>query len=99
MKRTKILDLYGFLRDAGVVESQYDFSRLCGRSPSYASSLKSQGKEISLAAMASLARNLGSRSQRASTDAERESLQWASSMVEFEVYQVVKGRNEPVGDD
>lgn len=53
--------IYEQLRSSGVVHSQYEFSRLCGRCVSWFSSSRCQQREITTAALTNLAINLEAR--------------------------------------
>ena len=61
-----IKTLYTNLRNIGVVTSQYEFSRLCGRKKTWFSSIKSRNRTLSVAALYILARNLQRQSQQPS---------------------------------
>jgi hypothetical protein len=50
------------LKRLGIVETQYDLSRLCGRNPSYFSSMMSKGRGLKLGSLALLASRLQRRS-------------------------------------
>lgn len=50
------------LKRLGIVETQYDLSRLCGRNPSYFSSMMSKGHGLKLGSLALLASRLQRRS-------------------------------------
>lgn len=50
--------IYENTRSLGLVSSQYDFGRLCGRKDSWFSSCKSTGRPMTIAAMITLAVNL-----------------------------------------
>jgi hypothetical protein len=50
--------IYENTRSLGLVTSQYDFGRLCGRKESWFSSCKSSGRPMTVAAMITLAMNL-----------------------------------------
>ena len=50
------------LKRLGIVETQYDLSRLCGRNPSYFSSMMSKGHGLKLGSLMLLASRLQRRS-------------------------------------
>jgi hypothetical protein len=56
--------LYARLRASGVIQSQYEFSRLCGRQPTWYSSLKARGSTPSFFALYILAYNLRGKAAR-----------------------------------
>lgn len=56
----KWADIYTPLKAAGLVSTQADLSRLCGKAPSYASSRKSRGKQPSMDSLAHLQVSLDS---------------------------------------
>ena len=60
------LNIYQQLHKIGIVKSQYDFSRLCGRKKTWFSSIKSRNRALSVAALYILARNLQRQSQQPS---------------------------------
>ena len=50
--------IYDTMRSMGIVKSQYEFGRLCGRKESWLSCAKSENRSMSTAALVSLAVNL-----------------------------------------
>ena len=61
-----ITAIYQQLHKIGIVKSQYDFSRLCGRKKTWFSSIKSRNRALSVAALYTLAGNLKRQSQQPS---------------------------------
>ncbi|MDO8973820.1 DUF6626 family protein [Reyranella sp.] len=61
-----ITAIYHQLRDIGVVKSQYEFSKLCGRRNTWFSSIKARNRSASVSAVYTLANNLKSQAQRSS---------------------------------
>lgn len=61
-----ITAIYHQLHDIGVVKSQYEFSKLCGRRNTWFSSIKARNRSASVGAVYTLANNLKSQAQRSS---------------------------------
>lgn len=66
--------IYYLVCDAELAGSQYQFSRLCGRNPTWFASLAVRGLPISIAALATLAANVAMRAEEARDDARRMAL-------------------------
>lgn len=60
------VNIYQQLYQSGIVKSQYEFSRLCGRKKTWFSSIKCRHRTLSVAALYILARNLQRQSQQPS---------------------------------
>ena len=59
-----VTSLYTQLHEIGVVKSQYEFSRLCGRKNTWLSSIKAHRRPISVAALYTLSQNLKRKAQQ-----------------------------------
>jgi len=58
MKNLSDRSIYFAVRDAGIIASQKEFSRLCGRSPGWFAVLAARGLGMSITALGVLAANL-----------------------------------------
>lgn len=73
------------LKRLGVVETQYDFSRLCGKNPSYFSSMRAKGYGVKLSSLAFLSNRLRKRSSETANPTVSMVLHQANRMVEHAI--------------
>ena len=59
-----IAKLYSDLHDNGLVQSQYEFSKLCGRKKTWFSSIKCRNRPITIAALHALSLNLAAKARQ-----------------------------------
>ncbi len=50
--------IYGLVHEAGLADSQYQFSRLCGRNPTWFATIAARGLPMSIEALGTLAANV-----------------------------------------
>ena len=70
------------LKRLGVVKTQYDFSRLCGKNPSYFSSMRTKGFGLKLASLTFLSARLRKRSANVSDPKVSMVLSYADRVVQ-----------------
>ena len=70
------------LKRLGVVKTQYDFSRLCGKNPSYFSSMQTKGFGLKLASLTFLSARLRKRSANVSDPKVSMVLSYADRVVQ-----------------
>jgi len=86
--RDRLLTIYENTKGLGIVNSQYGFSRLCGRRQSWFSASISVGRPFSLSAMITLATALENLSK---TDIEREQCDKARQLINS-LWLIIKAR-------
>lgn len=70
MKNPVDRSIYGLVHEAGLADSQYQFSRLCGRNPTWFASVAARGLPMSIEALGTLAANVALNAEH-EQDAER----------------------------
>ena len=83
-----IQTLYECVRDLGLVSSQYEFGRLCGRKESWLSASKCLDRPMTLGALVTLAYNLERKSHDHSTVAKQRQIKDLTDTV----WMLVEGR-------
>ena len=66
--------VYQLVRDAGLARSQHQFSRLCGRNPTWFASIAVRGLPMSIAALGTLAASVAYRAEEERDDTRRNTL-------------------------
>ena len=79
--------IYDKLHDAGVVHSQYEFSRLCGRCVSWFASSRCQQREMSAAALSNLTISLEAKAMQQRNAAEAQRLRELAKGVRQELWR------------
>ena len=74
MKNFVDKSVYYLVRDAGLADSQYQFSRLCGRNPTWFASIAVRGLPMSIAALGTLAANVALKAEGEQDAAQRRRL-------------------------
>ena len=70
MKNPVDNSIYGLVHEAGLADSQYQFSRLCGRNPTWFATIAARGLRMSIEALGTLAANVALKAEH-EHDAER----------------------------
>ena len=70
------------LKKLGIVQTQYDFSRLCGKNPSYYSAMRAKGFGLKLASLTFLSARLRKRSANVSDPKVSMVLSYADRVVQ-----------------
>ena len=79
--------IYEDVRNAGVVRSQYEFSRLCGRCVSWFSSSRCQRRQMPAAALANLSVSLEAKALHMRSAQHREQLHGLAKRVRQEMWR------------
>ena len=66
--------IYGLVREAGLADSQYQFSRLCGRNPTWFATVAARGLRMSIEALGTLAANVALNAEHEQAPERRRSL-------------------------